>query len=51
MRTRDCGKSHLHVVMRVEIDGVEVLNIRGDDARDVAPRRTRVARHAPRVAL
>ena len=37
--------------MRIEIDGIEVLNIRGDDARDVAPRRARIARHTPRVAL
>lgn len=43
--------SHVHVVMREEVDRVKVLDVGRDDARDVAPRRARVAGHAPRVAL
>ena len=37
--------------MRVEIDRAKVLDVSRDNIRDVAPRRARVARHAPGVTL
>ena len=42
---------HAHIVVRIEVDRTEVLDVRGDDARDVAPRRARISGHTPRMAL
>ncbi len=45
------AREHLHIVVRVEVDRVEVLDVGRDDAGNVAPGRARVAGHAPGVAL
>ena len=47
----DRTESYRHVVVRVKVDRIEVLDVCSDDARNVVPCRAGIVRHTPRVAL